>query len=54
MRSLEDYYREITAEDYRFMRPGIEMEPWNTNVTEVIDPFGNRLRFTQLIEPAPR
>jgi hypothetical protein len=29
------------------MRPGIEHAPWNANVMEVIDPFGNRLRFNE-------
>ncbi|HEY7039714.1 MAG TPA: glyoxalase superfamily protein [Methylomirabilota bacterium] len=48
---LEDYHREITAKGYRFMRPGIEMAPWNAKVMEVVDPFGNRLRFNEPIEP---
>ena len=51
---LDDYHREITAKGYRFMRPGIETAPWNARVMEVIDPFGNRLRFNEPIEPAPR
>ena len=51
---LEDYHREITAKGYRFMRPGIEIAPWNARVMEVIDPFGNRLRFNEPIEPASR
>ena len=51
---LEAYHREITAKGYRFMRPGIEVAPWNARVMEVIDPFGNRLRFNEPIEPAPR
>jgi uncharacterized glyoxalase superfamily protein PhnB len=48
--SLEAYHREITAKGYRFMRPGIEVAPWNARVMEVIDPFGNRLRFNEPIE----
>ncbi|MGH2780536.1 MAG: glyoxalase superfamily protein [Candidatus Rokuibacteriota bacterium] len=44
---LEAYHREITAKGYRFMRPGIELAPWRANVMEVIDPFGNRLRFSE-------
>jgi Glyoxalase superfamily protein len=51
---LGDYHQEITAKGYRFMRPGIEIAPWNAKVMEVIDPFGNRLRFNEPIEPAPR
>ena len=54
---LEAYHREITAKGYRFMRPGIEVAPWNARVMEVIDPFGNRLRFNEPVETgrgAPR
>ena len=51
---LDDDHREITAKGYRFMRPGIEIAPWNARVMEVIDPFGNRLRFNEPIEPASR
>lgn len=50
---LEAYHREITGKGYRFMRPGIEVAPWHARVMEVIDPFGNRLRFNEPIEPAP-
>ena len=49
---LEEYHREITAKGYRFMRPGIEVAPWNARVMEVIDPFGNRLRFNEPVEAA--
>ncbi|HWP73753.1 MAG TPA: glyoxalase superfamily protein [Methylomirabilota bacterium] len=51
---LESYHREITAKGYRFMRPGIELAPWNARVMEVIDPFGNRLRFNEPVDSAPR
>jgi catechol 2,3-dioxygenase-like lactoylglutathione lyase family enzyme len=49
---LEAYHREITAKGYPFMRPGIEVAPWNARVMEVIDPFGNRLRFNEPVETA--
>jgi catechol 2,3-dioxygenase-like lactoylglutathione lyase family enzyme len=44
---LAAYHREITAKGYGFMRPGIERAPWNADVMEVTDPFGNRLRFNE-------
>jgi catechol 2,3-dioxygenase-like lactoylglutathione lyase family enzyme len=44
---LEQFHQEITAKGYRHMNPGIEIAPWNAKVMEVIDPFGNRLRFSQ-------
>ena len=46
---LEDFHREITSTGYRYMRPGIEIAPWNAKVMEVTDPFGNRLRFSEPI-----
>lgn len=49
---LDEYHREITAKGYRFMRPGIERAPWDARVMEVIDPFGNRLRFNELARPS--
>ena len=52
--ALEAYHREITAKGYRFMRPGIDLASWNARVMEVIDPFGNRLRFNEPVDPAPR
>jgi catechol 2,3-dioxygenase-like lactoylglutathione lyase family enzyme len=47
---LEDFHREITAKDYAYPRPCIEIAPWNAKVMQVTDPFGNRLRFN---EPLP-
>ena len=44
---LDAYHREITAKGYAYMRPGIEQAPWSARVMEVIDPFGNRLRFNE-------
>ena len=48
---LADYHREITAKGYGYVRPGIERAPWNADVMEVIDPFGNRLRFNEYLPP---
>ena len=44
---LDEYHCEITAKGYRYMRPGIEVAPWNAKLMEVMDPFGNRLRFNE-------
>jgi len=42
---LEAYHQEITAKGYGSMRPGIEPAPWGEKIMEIIDPFGNRIRF---------
>tara|TARA_R110000737_G_C14201008_1_gene417296 strand:+ start:55 stop:225 length:171 start_codon:yes stop_codon:yes gene_type:complete len=47
IRGLDDFHREITAQDYRFLRPGIEAAPWGDRVMEIIDPFGHRIRFSE-------
>jgi hypothetical protein len=44
---VEDFHREITAKGYRFMHPGIEPTPLHSKLMEVIDPFGNRIRFDE-------
>lgn len=48
---IEEFHQELTAKKYKYFRPGIEIAPWNAKVMELIDPFGNKLRFTQDIEP---
>lgn len=50
MRGLDGFHQEITAKHYRYMRPGIEIAPWNAKLMQVTDPFGNRLRFNEDIE----
>lgn len=50
---IDDFHRELGATGYRYMRPGVERAPWNAKLMEVIDPFGNRLRFNEDLPPAP-
>ena len=44
---LAEFHREITSKGYGYNRPGIERMPWNADQVEVVDPFGNRLRFNE-------
>ena len=44
---LADYHKEISAKGYGSMRPGLEKTFHNSTCMEVIDPFGNRLRFDE-------
>jgi hypothetical protein len=46
---LEQFHQEITAKGYPYMRPGIDIAPWQAKVMEVIDPFSNRLRFNEAL-----
>lgn len=47
MTGLDAFHREITARGYAHMRPGIKATPWGSREVEVIDPFGNRIRFSE-------
>ena len=47
---LDQFHQEITSKGYKYMRPGLEIAAWNAKVMEVIDPFGNRLRFNEYLE----
>ena len=44
---LDEYHREISAKGYGYLRPGLEKTFHNSMCMEVIDPFGNRLRFDE-------
>ena len=46
VRGLEELHRELAAKLYGYLRPGIERSP-ESLCMEVIDPFGNRLRFDE-------
>jgi uncharacterized glyoxalase superfamily protein PhnB len=47
MTGIDAFHAELMARDYPQMRPGIETAPWGERVLEVIDPFGNRIRFAE-------
>jgi uncharacterized glyoxalase superfamily protein PhnB len=44
---LKDYHADILAKGYGYMRPGLEKEPWGDITMTVIDPFTNRLVFSE-------
>ena len=50
MEGIEEFHREITSKGYGFMRPGIETTFYGSRSVEVIDPFGNRIRFNERLE----
>jgi len=52
MSGLREFHREISANGYRHLRPGIERMPWNADVMEVLDPFGNHIRFNEYVRSA--
>ena len=46
---IEAFHQELAAKRYAYMNPGIEDTPWGSKDVCVIDPFGNRLTFTNAI-----
>lgn len=47
MAGLRDFHAEVRERPYRFLRPDIVEAPWDAWCMEVIDPFGNRIRFSE-------
>ncbi|HKU67062.1 MAG TPA: glyoxalase superfamily protein [Candidatus Baltobacteraceae bacterium] len=50
MSGLDDYHAELKAKNYRYMNPGIQEQEWGTREMGVVDPFGNRISFSEPIE----
>ena len=47
MIGLHDFHAELAAKDYPNLNPGIVEAPWNAWLMQLIDPFGNKLNFSQ-------
>lgn len=52
MRGLDAFNAELLAKQYKYMRPGIEEQPWGMRDMTVIDPFQNRICFSEPMEKA--
>jgi uncharacterized glyoxalase superfamily protein PhnB len=53
MQGIEDFHREITSKGYKYLRPGLETTFYDSKCVEVIDPFGNRIRFNERLQNIP-
>lgn len=47
MEGVEEFHRELTAKNYGYLRPGLDRTEWNTLAVNLIDPFGNKIRFNE-------
>ena len=45
---LRDYHAEISAKGYGYLRPGVQVTFHDSIQMEVVDPFGNRIRFDEM------
>ncbi|MFN4315350.1 MAG: glyoxalase superfamily protein [Chitinophagaceae bacterium] len=44
---LREFHKQLLDKNYSYNRPGLEMASWGTLEMTVIDPFGNKLLFTE-------
>lgn len=51
MTGVEDLHREVTSKGYRYLRPGLQDEFYGARSMQVVDPFGNRISFTEYNHP---
>ena len=49
---LDEFHAELPAKDYCYYKPGIETTEYRSRCLELRDPFGNKLRFDEALEPA--
>jgi uncharacterized glyoxalase superfamily protein PhnB len=46
-KGIAAFHRELTDRKYRHARPGLEEQPWGARTVTVMDPFANRLTFSE-------
>ena len=49
MVGIDEFHQQISAKGYKYLRPGIETAFYDARCMEVIDPFGNRIRFNEQV-----
>ncbi|OWK45388.1 glyoxalase superfamily protein [Fimbriiglobus ruber] len=49
MVGIDEFHREITGKNYKYLRPGIETTFYGAKCVQVIDPFGNHIRFNERV-----
>ena len=47
MTGIKALHAELNGKNYKYNRPGLEKMSYGATVMHTIDPFGNRLRFTE-------
>ena len=46
-KGIDQLHAELVAQDYKYVKPQVEPTDWGSRVMDVIDPFGNRLTFSE-------
>jgi catechol 2,3-dioxygenase-like lactoylglutathione lyase family enzyme len=52
MTGIDEFHRELADKKYKYLRPGIETTFYEAKCMQVIDPFGNRIRFHEDLKKA--
>jgi len=50
MTGIAEFHAEVSAHNSGYLKPGVEITPWNARMMETTDPFGNRIRFSEDIK----
>lgn len=50
---LREFHRELLSKNYASLRPGVGRAEWGADEMTLLDPFGNRLIFTQYKSDEP-
>ncbi|MBS1773077.1 MAG: VOC family protein [Bacteroidetes bacterium] len=46
-KGLQSYHKKLIDKRYAYNAPGLETAPWKSLCMEVVDPFGNKLLFSE-------
>ena len=49
MKNILMFHSELTAKNYKYAKPALQNLPWG-RMMELIDPFGNKIRFCELLD----
>jgi uncharacterized glyoxalase superfamily protein PhnB len=47
MTGIEEFHQHLSAKNYKYLRPGLETTFYGARCVQVIDPFGNNIRFNE-------
>lgn len=45
--NIEALHKRLTEQDYKFAKPGLEIQPWGFREISIADPFSNKIVFCQ-------
>ena len=52
MTGIDLFHEELSSKSYKYLRPGLDTTFYDAKCVQVIDPFGNRIRFNEDLKSA--